>query len=242
MRRIASRLRQVNARWMAQTIYQEKLTIVGQMAGGIIHDFKSPLTIIRLAAELVERAKDTRHIARNCQLIVSTVDRMTGMAEELLDFTRGRLQLHREWVEPSVLLNEFHELLLPLLEGKPIHFQIDLQTADRLAIDSARLTRALYNLASNAIEALGETGELTVRLTRPDDQFLIEISDTGPGIPVEIRSRLFDPFVSAGKRNGTGLGTSIAKKIIEEHGGTISFTTALGRGTTFSIRLPAHSL
>ena len=98
--------------------------------------------------------------------------------------------------------------------------------------------RAIYNLASNAIEAMGDHGTLTVRLTRLDDQFRIEISDTGPGIPVEIQSRLFDPFVSAGKRNGTGLGTSIAKKIIEEHGGTISFTTAPGQGTTFQIELP----
>ena len=242
MRRIASRLRQVNARWVAQTVYQEKLAIVGQMAGGIIHDFKSPLTVIRLAAELIERAKDGRHIARNCQLIERNVDRMTGMAEELLDFSRGRIQLHRTWVQPAPWLNELRELLLPLLEGKQIVFQLEVKTADPLAIDAARLMRALYNLASNAIEALGEHGDLTVWLTRPDDQFHIEISDTGPGIPVEIQSRLFEPFVSAGKRKGTGLGTSIAKKIIEEHGGTITFTTAPGQGTTFSIRLPAGTV
>ena len=238
MRRIASRLRQVNEQWMAQTVYQEKLAIVGQMAGGIIHDFKSPLTIIRLAAELIERAKDGRHIARNCQLIERNVDRMTGMAEELLDFSRGRIQLHREWVQPTPWLNELRELLLPLLEGKQIVFQLEVRTEERLAIDATRLMRAIYNLASNAIEAMGDHGTLTVRLTRLDDQFRIEISDTGPGIPVEIQSRLFDPFVSAGKRNGTGLGTSIAKKIIEEHGGTISFTTAPGQGTTFQIELP----
>jgi len=242
MRRIASRLRQVNERWMTQTIYQEKLAIVGQMAGGIIHDFKSPLTVIRLAAELIERAKDGRHIARNCQLIERNVDRMTGMAEELLDFSRGRIQLHREWVQPTPWLNELRELLLPLLEGKQIVFQLEVQTEERLAIDATRLMRAIYNLASNAIEAMGDHGTLTVRFTRPDDQFRIEINDTGPGIPVEIQSRLFDPFVSAGKRHGTGLGTSIAKKIIEEHSGTITFTTAPGRGTTFSIRLPGGTV
>ena len=242
MRRIASRLRQVNARWLEQTVYQEKLAMVGQMAGSIIHDFKSPLAIIRLAAEMIAQAKDGNRITRNCQMIERSVDRMTGLAEELLDFSRGQLQLNRQWVQPSHWLAELRELLQPLLEGKTIRCQLDGQTTVPWAIDAARLTRAIYNLASNAIEALGSKGDLVIRLTKPDDQFCIEITDNGPGIPEEIRSRLFDPFVSFGKRNGTGLGTSIAKKIIEEHGGTIYFKTATGQGTTFTIRIPAGSV
>ena len=239
LRRIATRLRQVNAQLVAQTVYQEKMAIVGQMAGSIIHDFKSPLTIIRLAAEVIARSKDESHIARNCRMIERSVDRMTGMAEELLDFSRGHLQLNRQVVQPAAWLNDLRELLLPLLEGKQIDFQLDVQTTAPLAIDAARLTRALYNLASNAIEAMGPRGALTVRLSKPDHPFCIEVADTGPGIPEEIRDRLFEPFVASGKRNGTGLGTSIAKKIIEEHGGTIMFTTAPGQGTRFTIQLPA---
>ena len=238
LRRIANRLRQVNTRLVAQIVYQEKLAMVGQMAGSIIHDFKSPLTIIRLAAEMLAQTNDSSRIARNCQLIERSVDRMTGMAEELLDFSRGRLQLNRQWIQPSQWLTEVRELLQPLLDGKHITCTLEGTATEPLAVDAARLTRAIYNLASNAIEALGATGTLSVRLTKPDDQFCIEIADTGPGIPEAIRDRLFDPFVSHGKRNGTGLGTAIAKKIIEEHGGTITFTTTTGQGTTFIIRLP----
>jgi signal transduction histidine kinase len=105
-------------------------------------------------------------------------------------------------------------------------------------MDPDKMMRVVYNLATNAVEAMTDGGLLTVRVTRPDTEFQLDIGDTGPGIPEAIRDRLFGAFVTHGKKNGTGLGTAIAKKIVEEHGGNISFTTETGKGTTFHVRLP----
>lgn len=240
MRRITNHLRETDTRLVAQIVYQEKMAMVGQMAGGIIHDFKSPMSVIRLSAEMIESGRNKDRIPKDCQTIQRCIDRMVGMAEELLDFSRGRINLDRKPTAPDTWLNELRELLQPLLQGKQITLQVESKTTDPLPIDGNRMIRAVYNLSSNAIDAMTDNGgSLTLRLTRPDTQFLLEVIDTGPGIPEEIRDRLFDAFVTHGKKNGTGLGTAISKKIIEEHGGSIAFTTATGKGTTFQIHLPA---
>jgi signal transduction histidine kinase len=153
------------------------------------------------------------------------------------DFARGTVRLNNRDVDPKPWFAELVELLAPLAARNHINVQSTVATTEHLFIDPDRLTRALYNLASNAIEAMPNGGTLTLTLAKSDGQFLIEITDTGPGIPEEIRARLFDPFVTHGKKSGTGLGTSIAKKIVEDHGGEITFTTATGKGTTFHIRL-----
>jgi signal transduction histidine kinase len=104
--------------------------------------------------------------------------------------------------------------------------------------DEARLARALHNLARNAVEAMaGRGGRLTISAKMAGSDLVIRVSDTGPGIPKEVEGRLFQSFVTAGKKGGTGLGLAIVKKIAEEHGGSISVSST-DRGATFELVLP----
>jgi signal transduction histidine kinase len=230
------RLRAMNRAFIEQVVHQEKMALVGNMASSIIHDFKNPMTVIRANAEIMGQDPQNAMCAR---VIMRHVDRLTTMANDLLDFARGAVRLNTQDVDPQTWFAELDELLEPLAAGRAIRLECSVLTGDHLRIDPDRMTRAIYNLAANAVEAMPRGGDLTLRLSKPDDQFHIEVADTGPGIPEEIRARLFDAFVTFGKKGGTGLGTSIAKKTVEDHGGTISFTTEAGRGTTFHILLPA---
>ena len=236
LKTFSERLRTTDKQFIAQIVHDEKLTLVGQMARTIIHDIKNPLTIIRGQAELLERDE---HSNSRCQSIIRNADHITNMANDLLDFSRGSGSLKLQQVSPKAWLDEVLDLLKPMIESRNIALKTEVLTMDLLQVDPGRMTRAVYNLASNAVQAMQGGGTLTVGIARDQQGFEITVTDNGPGIPEEIRDRLFDPFVTSGKKNGTGLGTSIAKKIIEDHGGQISFQTQTGIGTTFHIRLPS---
>jgi signal transduction histidine kinase len=109
-----------------------------------------------------------------------------------------------------------------------------------LTVDEARLTRCLANIIKNAKEALGDEGTITIQLHEAGSELQVSISDTGPGIPEAIRSRIFEPFVTYGKKHGTGLGMAIAKSTVDAHGGRIWLESELGKGTTFHVVLPKH--
>lgn len=219
-----------------QFITRVKMALVGDMAGTIVHDFKNPMTIIRMNAELLGRAGAN---PKQCETIIRNVDRITYMVNDLLDYSRGTIHLNRREVDPAKWLAELTELLEPLSTRKGVQFQTSISATNPLWVDPDKLMRAVYNLASNGIDAMPEGGTLMCKISPKDKGCLLEVIDTGGGIPEQIRDRLFDDFVTFGKAGGTGLGTSIAKKIVEEHGGTISFTTATGKGTTFHITLPS---
>ena len=235
LKTFSDRLRTTNKQFIEQIVHDEKLTLVGQMANTIIHDIKNPLTIIRGQAELLERDE---HSSNRYQSIIRNADHITNMANDLLDFARGGGSLKLQQVSPKAWLDEVLDLLKPMIESRNITLKTEVLTMDFLRVDPGRMTRAVYNLASNAVQAMQTGGTLTVGIARDQQGFEITVADDGPGIPEEIRDRLFDPFVTSGKKNGTGLGTSIAKKIVEDHGGQISFQTQTGIGTTFCIRLP----
>jgi signal transduction histidine kinase len=235
---VSERLRSMNTQFVEQIVHREKMTLVGQMANSIMHDIRNPLTVIRTQAELMGR--DER-VSGRCRSIQRNVDQITTIANDLLDFSRGVVSLRLQQIAPHAWLDEVLSLLKPMLEGTNIALKCEVLTQELLLVDSDRLSRAIYNLAVNAVQAMRDKGTLTVRVTRDPQGVEITLSDNGPGIPEEIRERLFDPFVTSGKRGGTGLGTSIAKKIVEDHGGQISFQTQTGLGTTFHIRLPSNT-
>jgi signal transduction histidine kinase len=239
LKAVSDRLRGMNDQYIDRIVQQEKLALVGQMASSIIHDFKSPMTVIRAAAEMIELKDGDDYIQKNSQAIMRNVDRITDMANDLLCFAMGKVQLHLQYVDPHAWTENIRELLAPVLENRRVELRREVLTAEPLWLDPNKMMRVIYNLSMNAVEAMFKEGVLTVRLAKNGEETQIDLADTGAGIPEPIRDRLFGTFVTYGKRNGTGLGTAIAKKIVEEHGGKISFTTSTGKGTTFHIRLPS---
>jgi signal transduction histidine kinase len=238
LRIISTRLRDVNRRFTEHVVQQEKMSLVGQMASTIIHDFKNPMNIILLSAESIQSAPNDQMRAKFCGYITRNVHRMVHMTSDVLDFARGTCRLNPTWTDPHPWLEELTTFLRPMLDDHHTKLQMDIRTPDKLYMDPDKMGRVIYNLSVNAIEAMEEGGQLTWRVAKNPDGYLLEISDTGPGIPEQIRDRLFDVFVTHGKKNGTGLGTAIAFQIVREHCGSLTFTTETGRGTTFHIRLP----
>jgi signal transduction histidine kinase len=132
------------------------------------------------------------------------------------------------------------EEILNQVRDTQVQLVILITAADDLTLDETRLTRCLANIIKNAKEALGDEGTITIQFRESGSELQVSISDSGPGIPEAIRSRIFEPFVTYGKKNGTGLGMAIAKSTVDAHGGRIWLESETGKGTTFHVVLPKH--
>jgi len=238
---IVQHLRATTAQFINQMIYQEKMSLIGEMVNTIIHDFRSPVTGIQLASVMIKENHPDEETIEWCDIIQAQVKRMLGMAEEALEFASGNAVLKKQPVNLSALLQQFEKL--NRIYFRDAHVQFKFHAADMVVeVDENKLMRVLQNLVSNAVEAFNGSGGIIEITVGENERFAeIKISDNGPGIPQAIRERLFDAFVTHGKRGGTGLGTAISKSIIEAHRGEICFDSN-GKGTTFYIRLPLSSL
>ncbi|MCL1470888.1 ATP-binding protein [Argonema antarcticum] len=235
---IVQQLRATTSQYVNQMIHQEKMALVGEMVNTIIHDFRSPVTGIHLASVMLKEQHPDEETIEWCDIIQAQVKRMLGMAEEALEFANGNALVNKEPVNLTLFVQHFEKLNRLYFKDSKVEFAF--KATDVVAnVDENKLMRVLQNLVGNAVEAFnGRGGRIEISAWAKDKWAELTISDNGPGIPEAIREKLFDPFVTYGKRGGTGLGTSIAKSIIEGHGGQISFQSNSDEGTTFYIRLP----
>lgn len=242
VREFSIRMRALNQRYLGEILQAERLAAIGRFAGTIVHDFKNPLTIIGLAAELAcsdETSPPMRHKAQN--KIVRQVERMTNMLQELIEFTKPTGQRPKlrsldfaRYMNP--LAEEIHQEIAErgvklVLENPPPNLQVQMEPQ--------RLSRLFYNLLNNAVDEMPEGGKIFLRFIPGDKELRIEVEDTGKGIAPEIAASLFKPFATHGKEHGTGLGLTICKKIVEDHGGRIwAEASKPGKGATFAFTLP----
>jgi PAS domain S-box-containing protein len=240
---------------LAQEVQQaEKLAVVGQLAAGIAHQIGTPLNVISGSAEyLMMEWGDEKPRPQELEIIIAQTDRITKLIQQLLNFARpARMELR------SLDLNELLQGLLSLTEHQIAKGQIGVQTdfaSDLPPIpgDANQLEQAFLNIVINAWHAMPDGGRLTLgtravpaserhrRVGRAAQAGVeVVIRDTGTGIAPEHIERIFDPFFSTkGVGKGTGLGLAISRRIVEDHHGSIEVDSAIGRGTTFTIWLPA---
>jgi signal transduction histidine kinase len=239
---VSENLRATNDRFVTEVVRKEKITLIGEMANSMVHDFRGPFSTIKLATELLAKRDRKPETQELCAMILRQVSRLGGMVEEVLDFARGETRLQ---LKPTPLADVFAQLqennVVPL--GRAGVKLVIKPTTLELPLDPDRLLRVLQNLVTNACEAIAKRprGRLTVAARRMNRHCEITVTDNGPGVPREIRSTLFEPFVSQGKVNGTGLGLAIAKAVVEAHQGSIDFTSSR-RGTAFTIQLPMDAV
>jgi PAS domain S-box-containing protein len=236
-----------------QLIQAQKMESVGQLTGGIAHDFNNMLTVITGTIEiLADAVRNEPHLARIVTLISEAADRGSELTANLLAFARKQ-PLQPVEIDVNALVNEVSRLLSPTL-GR----QIEIKTALGgdvwpALVDPGQLSSALVNLAINARDAMADGGTLTFAtsnvtvdgrdapggIDRVDDYVVIEVTDTGTGIPESIRDKIFDPFFSTKESGqGTGLGLSMVFGFAKQSGGNIEVDSEEGRGTTFRIYLP----
>lgn len=216
----------------------ERLTTIGRLLSQVIHDFKTPMTVISGYVQLMQDAEDRERRVAYTEEILRQFDVLTSMQREVLEFARGERTIFVRRVYLKRFFADIRHTLELELTGRPIELVLDIDTKVVARFDEQRMARAVHNLARNAIDAMSEGGgRLTLRAGSDGDEVFIAVSDDGPGIPAEIEGRLFQSFVTAGKKGGTGLGLAIVKRTVDEHGGTIRVHSS-SRGTTFEIRLP----
>lgn len=241
MREFSIRMRDFNRSFIQEVLQAERLTMVGKFARTIVHDFKNPLNVIGIAADLsaMDGANlDSRKLARD--RIHKQVDRLTNMINELLEFTRTT---HTERVLHSANYAEFVESLFqdmkPEVEIKSIELKLGNHPPSiNLLLDPKRLTHVFFNLIHNATDELNEKGVIQLKFDEDENWVYTEVEDNGPGIPKEIAATLFEAFATHGKSKGTGLGLSICRRIIEDHDGRIEAFNRPGGGAVFRFQLP----
>lgn len=235
---VLNHLRRTNDLFVSEVVRKEKLSLVGGMANGLMHDIRNPIASIRLSADLVNMNHSDEETVHCCDGIRRQCDRLVGMAAELLEFSRGENKLNLAATDTTAFLEQFRLLNEEYIRKSSVEFDLEVVPAP-LMIDSMRLMRVVQNLVTNAVEALDKTPNPKVEVVAwVEGAFYIKITDNGPGIPDEIKERLFEPFVTYGKKHGTGLGMAIVQNVAVAHGGSITFESARGQGTSFLVTIP----
>jgi signal transduction histidine kinase len=237
-----------NHAYQKELISSERLAALGTMAGMMAHDFRGPLTVIRGWAEtLVEGKVPPPLAAARAQAIVEAVDRLERMTTETLDFARGAQTLVLRSVPLGVLLAELAAGIAEELPGLVVERDFDVPAGVRVTLDVDKIRRAVSNVAANARDAMGGRGRLrlSARIVTlpgtegPAEHLVILLADEGPGVSPEIRDRVFEPFVTLGKKRGTGLGLAVARRFVEDHDGGLDLVLAPpGHGACFRLVLP----
>jgi len=218
---------------------EERLTSIGRLLSQVVHDLKSPLTVISGYVQLMEESGVRQERKHHAAEILKQFQALGAMQREVLAFARGETQVFARSVIMDRLLADVAEQMRPELSERGVELKISSVPKLIVHLDSERITRALQNLIRNASEAMAPLGggQVRVRADVEGETLTLRVSDTGPGIPAAIAPRLFQSFVTAGKADGTGLGLAIVKRIVEEHGGQVQLGS-VARGACFLLRLP----
>lgn len=234
-------LRRTNDLFVGEILNKEKLSVVGEMASSLMHDLRNPLTGIRLAADLLSMENPgNQETERCCESIRFQCDRVMAMTRDLLEFSSGGACLHLAQTTTTSFLKRFQLLHEDYLRQSGIVWEITSEPAE-IEIDEMRCLRLLQNLVTNAIEALAEepNGQIHIRGWVEDSMFNLSVLDNGPGIPEVIRDRVFQPFVTHGKKGGIGLGMAIVNNVVMAHHGKVKLETS-DKGTHFLAQLPQY--
>ncbi|MCA9179030.1 MAG: HAMP domain-containing histidine kinase [Planctomycetales bacterium] len=225
-------------RWAAAN---EKLAVVAQMAAGVAHELRNPLTSVKL---LVQSHRQTVEpdsaLAEDLQIVEDEIRRMERSLQAFLDFARPRAP-ERQWVDPAAPANQVLSLIKPRAQNQSVRLQLTQPSSPvTVHADPECLVQVLLNLCSNSLDAMPRGGEMEIRIEPTEDKVRISVRDTGPGIAPEIRPRLFQPFVTS-KATGVGLGLVNCRRIAEAHGGSILVESGDG-GANFVLELPRTPL
>jgi signal transduction histidine kinase len=240
------------AKWRAAVLAEaEKLGALGQMAGGIAHDLNQVLGLIagysELARQELERPEPGREALREALAVIGQAATEGGeQIARLLTFTRRRDPGEPAPIEVGSLLGEVVQLTAPRwrdasqAQGRPIHLRVDAEPGLTIRGWRPALRLALTNLVLNAVDAMPQGGTVDLRARRGDDAVVMEVVDSGAGMPPDVREHAFEPFFSTKGEQGTGLGLAQVRTTVEQHGGAVEVESTPGHGTTLRLILPSR--
>ena len=217
---------------------RERLAAIGQMLSGVVHDFRTPLTVISGYTELMATEPDEGQRLQYASVVDKQFEHLNAMMRETLAFARGERELLIRKVYLQKFASETEAYLRQEFKKSLVRLSVVPRYTGPARFDEGKLRRVVFNLARNAVEAMPTGGNFLFSIDREEDDLVLRFEDDGPGLPPEIAGRVFDPFATAGRPEGTGLGLSIVKQIADEHGGTVKVQSEPGKGTRFEFKIP----
>jgi signal transduction histidine kinase len=238
-----NRMRASLLKTQQELLEAERLATIGRMASSISHDLRHSLAAIVANAEfLLESRLSSEQREELYQEVRIAVNQMTELLDSLLEFSRTRESLRLTFGNVRESIDRVIHSVRSHPRFQPVRISVREEGSCQGWFDTKKLERALYNLLLNACEATtGEGRRIDIEITQVRAGIQIRIADNGRGIPESIRDRLFEPFISSGKENGTGLGLTVVQKIVQDHGGDIIVEQTSGAGTVFRLTLPLAS-
>jgi signal transduction histidine kinase len=225
------------ARAKEERAKEGRLASIGQIVSGVLHDLKTPMTIVSGYAQLMAQMDDPEQRQQYVDQILKQFDNMSAMTREVLAFARGESNV----LVRKVFVHRFIDDMAGQLKHEFAGRNIELVVVDAYRgaawFDEQKMIRVVHNIARNAGQAMPQGGKFTFTVKAEAPHLIMEFADTGEGIPAEMEGRLFELFATSGKQDGTGLGLAIVKKIVDDHRGQITYTSSPGAGTTFRIQL-----
>lgn len=236
------RMRKNLQRTQRELLDAERLATIGRMASSISHDLRHSLAAVMANSEFLCESNLTPGQREDLYAEIRiAVDQMTDLIESLLEFSRTRESLRPSYGDVRSAVDRAVQGVKAHPEFQRIKFRISCDGSTEGWFDFKKLERALLNLLLNSCEAVpAESGKIDIDLRRVDDTLEIRVADNGPGIPDAIRGRLFEPFVSHGKENGTGMGLTVVQKILQDHGGDVAVEQTSASGATFRVKIPLN--
>jgi signal transduction histidine kinase len=220
-----------------ELIRHERIATIGRLSTSIIHDLRNPLAAIYGGAEImVDTELSPEQVRRLANNIYRASRRVQDLLQELADVTEGRSHA-RELCRLRDVVLAACEPLAAAAQNNQVSLRLEVPDDVELPLDRSPMERVFQNLIANAIEAMPDGGVVSVCAVRRDSVVLVSVEDTGPGIPAAIAPQLFQPFVTAGKKNGMGLGLALSRKTVLSHGGDL-WTERVESGAKFLMKLP----
>ena len=221
-----------------ELIRQERIATIGRLSTSIVHDLRNPLAAIYGGAEmLIDGELTTGQVQRLAGNIYRSSRRMQELLQELVDTGRGR-SISTEVCRLRDIVSAACEVFSPTAEAQSVTVQVDVPDGIELPLERARMERVFLNLIDNSLGVMPLGGTLSITAKTEASSVMVRVQDTGPGIPSQIRARLFQPFVSAGKKNGIGLGLAFSHQTVLDHGGKLWADLDSRQGACFLIQLP----
>jgi len=221
-----------------ELIRQERIATIGRLSTSIVHDLRNPLAAIYGGAEMLfDGALPSTQVQRLAGNIYRSSRRMQQLLQELVDAGRGKSS-GAELCRLKDIIGAAYELYSSTAEAQSVAVEIDVPDEIELPLERARMERVFSNLINNALGMMPGGGRLHISAEVSQHQALVRVQDTGPGISPQIRERLFEPFVTAGKKNGVGLGLAFSHQTVLDHGGDLWADSEAGDGACFFMKLP----
>jgi hypothetical protein len=228
---------ELEAFYRERMIRADRFAAVGELATGLAHEIKNPLAGLSGALEMM--VGDPAHTPRQAEVMAEMrhqVERLTRTMESLLDFARPPKARLRA-ADVNQTLDKVLFLVGQQRQSPPVEIQPQLdRRVPQVLADPAQLEQVFLNICLNACQAMGGGGTLTVRSFAEESRVTVEVADTGPGIPADVRPHIFEPFYTT-KTEGNGLGLAISARIVADHGGHIGYRCPPGEGTVFWVTL-----